>query len=91
MYRLVPEQLIAEPLSHTADDADYQIRAGFLDVLEMPQVRKCPLLGMFSHRTRVYQNDVSFLNAIGKTESGLFERRSYKGRIELVHLTAKGL
>jgi len=60
-------------------------------VLEMTQMGEHPLLGVIAHRAGIYQDDVSFFNAVSKTESGLFERRSYKGRIQLVHLAPVGL
>ena len=87
--RFVFEQFVTEPLCHTADYADYQVRFVFFNVFEVSEMRKDPLLGVFSNRAGIYQDNISFFNACGQTESSLFKRRTYQRRIQLVHLAPK--
>jgi hypothetical protein len=44
---------------------------------------------VLTNRAGIYQNNIRFFDFVYHTESGLFERGSNQGSIQLVHLTAE--
>jgi hypothetical protein len=88
---LVFEEFLAEPLGHTADDADDQIGPALFDVLEMAKLREDALLGVLADGAGIYQDNVGFLDVICQREACLHKARTDQGGIELIHLTPKGL
>jgi hypothetical protein len=55
----------------------------------MPKVRDDSLFCVFADRTGIYENHISFFDAVGQAEADIFERRTDQCRVELIHLTTE--
>jgi hypothetical protein len=78
-------------LGHTADDTDYKIGSGLLDVFEMTEVREHPLFGVVANGAGVYQDDIGLLDGVREAEACFFEGGSHEGGVQLVHLAPEAL
>jgi hypothetical protein len=85
----VAEQLVAKALRHATDDGHDEFRPVLLQVLEVPQVREDPLLGMLSYGARIDQYGIGLFDIVRQTEARLLQRGTDQRRIQLVHLATE--
>ena len=79
-----------EAVKKAADmEAVEEIRVGFLDALEMAEMREHAFFGMGANRAGIHKQYISINSLVCKFKTFVDKRRSNKRRVQLIHLATK--